>query len=271
MRAWRSPTWSPRRWLARWTAPASSRRTWRPIHVGNAFGQLFTGQGQLGAMPATVEPRLWGKPAARHEAACASGSVAVLSGHGGHRGRPLRLRAGDRRGAGAQRAGRRGARASRRGRLDRPRGPGRQVHVAVHVQPAGRRVRPPLRPERRAPARDRRTQHAQRQGQPAGPDPRLDVRPGQLRRRRPRQPDRRGTAAAHRLRPGHRRHRRRAPGLRQYRQDRLGHRARRPHRRLGPRHRRAGAAAQVRPQPGPAVRLPARPPGGHRRVPARAA
>ena len=24
------------------------------IHVGNAFGQLFTGQGQLGAMPATV-------------------------------------------------------------------------------------------------------------------------------------------------------------------------------------------------------------------------
>ncbi len=49
------------------------------IHVGNAFGQLFTGQGQLGAMPATVEPALWGKPAARHEAARASGSVAVLS------------------------------------------------------------------------------------------------------------------------------------------------------------------------------------------------
>jgi acetyl-CoA C-acetyltransferase len=49
------------------------------IHVGNAFGQLFTGQGQLGAMPATVNEALWGKPAARHEAACASGSVAVLS------------------------------------------------------------------------------------------------------------------------------------------------------------------------------------------------
>jgi acetyl-CoA C-acetyltransferase len=30
-------------------------------------------------MPATVEPDLWGKPAARHEAACASGSVAVLA------------------------------------------------------------------------------------------------------------------------------------------------------------------------------------------------
>ncbi len=49
------------------------------IHVGNAFGQLFTGQGQLGAMPATVEPKLWGVPAARHEAACASGSIAILS------------------------------------------------------------------------------------------------------------------------------------------------------------------------------------------------
>src|ERR1700684_2975815 len=49
------------------------------IHVGNAFGQLFTGQGQLGAMPATMEPALWGKPATRHEAACASGGVAVLS------------------------------------------------------------------------------------------------------------------------------------------------------------------------------------------------
>src|SRR5262249_41525984 len=49
------------------------------IHVGNAFGELFTGQAQLGAMPATVCPALWGVPAARHEAACASGSMAVLA------------------------------------------------------------------------------------------------------------------------------------------------------------------------------------------------
>jgi acetyl-CoA C-acetyltransferase len=48
------------------------------IHVGNAFGQLFTGQGQLGGMPATVEPALWGVPAVRHEAACASGSMALI-------------------------------------------------------------------------------------------------------------------------------------------------------------------------------------------------
>jgi acetyl-CoA C-acetyltransferase len=49
------------------------------IHVGNAFGQLFTGQGQLGGMPATVSPELWGVPATRHEAACASGGVALLA------------------------------------------------------------------------------------------------------------------------------------------------------------------------------------------------
>ncbi len=49
------------------------------IHVGNAFGELFAGQAQLGALPATVRPALWGVPAARHEAACASGSVALLA------------------------------------------------------------------------------------------------------------------------------------------------------------------------------------------------
>jgi acetyl-CoA C-acetyltransferase len=49
------------------------------LHVGNAFGQLFNNQGQLGGMPATVEPGLWGVPAMRHEAACASGGLAILS------------------------------------------------------------------------------------------------------------------------------------------------------------------------------------------------
>jgi len=49
------------------------------IHVGNAFGQLYTGQGHMGAMPATVVPELWGVPAMRHEAACASSSMATLA------------------------------------------------------------------------------------------------------------------------------------------------------------------------------------------------
>jgi acetyl-CoA acetyltransferase len=49
------------------------------VHVGNAFGELFAGQGHLGAMPATVHDGLWDTPATRHEAACASGSVATLA------------------------------------------------------------------------------------------------------------------------------------------------------------------------------------------------
>lgn len=49
------------------------------IHVANAFGEMFAAQGHLGAMPATVDEGFWETPAARHEAACASGSVATLA------------------------------------------------------------------------------------------------------------------------------------------------------------------------------------------------
>ncbi len=49
------------------------------IHVGNGFGELQRNQGHLGAMPATVIPELIGVPAMRHEAACASASIAVLA------------------------------------------------------------------------------------------------------------------------------------------------------------------------------------------------
>ena len=49
------------------------------VHVGNAFGEMFARQGHLGAMPASIDDGLWGTPAARHEAACASGSVATLA------------------------------------------------------------------------------------------------------------------------------------------------------------------------------------------------
>lgn len=49
------------------------------VHVANAFGEMFAGQGHLGAMPASVDDGLWDIPASRHEAACASGSIAVLA------------------------------------------------------------------------------------------------------------------------------------------------------------------------------------------------
>ena len=49
------------------------------IHVGNAFGELQRNQAHLGSMVAQVVPELWGVPAMRHEGACASSSLAVLT------------------------------------------------------------------------------------------------------------------------------------------------------------------------------------------------
>jgi acetyl-CoA C-acetyltransferase len=49
------------------------------IHVGNAFGELHRNQAHLGAMPASVIPAFYGTPASRHEAACASASIAILA------------------------------------------------------------------------------------------------------------------------------------------------------------------------------------------------
>ncbi len=48
-------------------------------HVGNLAGELFCGQAQLGGMVVSIHPDLATIPTARHEAACASGSVAVLA------------------------------------------------------------------------------------------------------------------------------------------------------------------------------------------------
>ena len=49
------------------------------IHVANAMGELYLKQGHLGSMVASVVPGLSGVPATRHEAACASGGVAVMA------------------------------------------------------------------------------------------------------------------------------------------------------------------------------------------------
>jgi acetyl-CoA C-acetyltransferase len=48
-------------------------------HVGNFVADLFAGQGLLGGFFGLVHPDFDGMPTARHEAACASGSVAVLA------------------------------------------------------------------------------------------------------------------------------------------------------------------------------------------------
>jgi len=48
-------------------------------HVGNFAAELFAGQGLLGGFFAQADAAFDGLPAARHEAACASGSVALLA------------------------------------------------------------------------------------------------------------------------------------------------------------------------------------------------
>lgn len=48
-------------------------------HVGNFVGELFAGQGQIGGWFGHVDPDFAGMPAARHEGACASGSLAILA------------------------------------------------------------------------------------------------------------------------------------------------------------------------------------------------
>ena len=48
-------------------------------HVGNLAAELFTGQAHLGALLTTLDPAWSALPTSRHEAACASGSVAVLA------------------------------------------------------------------------------------------------------------------------------------------------------------------------------------------------
>ncbi|MGE0482550.1 MAG: acetyl-CoA acetyltransferase [Gammaproteobacteria bacterium] len=48
-------------------------------HIGNFTGELFCRQGQLGGLFSALDPALSGVPSARHEAACASGSMAALA------------------------------------------------------------------------------------------------------------------------------------------------------------------------------------------------
>src|ERR1700758_4034680 len=48
-------------------------------HVGNFAAELYSMQGHLGAFLVDADPAFSGLPTARHEAACASGSIAVLA------------------------------------------------------------------------------------------------------------------------------------------------------------------------------------------------
>ena len=169
-------------------------------------------------MPATVEPALWGVPAMRHEAACASGSMALLAAmaeiEAGRYDVALVLGAeiektvgGD---LGAQ-------------YLGAAAWIGHEGQDATFMWPYmfdrladeyDRRYGL----DDRVRARHRRAERPQRPEQPERPDPRLEVHPGELHRRRRGQPLGRGPGPAHRLqrddrrRGRHRRRQRPLPG-----------------------------------------------------------
>jgi acetyl-CoA C-acetyltransferase len=79
VRGWRSATASPRRSPVRWQETGLDPEDIDVGHVGNFVGDLFAGQGMLGGFFAMADDRFTGMPASRHEAACASGSLAVLA------------------------------------------------------------------------------------------------------------------------------------------------------------------------------------------------
>ena len=120
-------------------------------HVGNFAAELYCKQGHLGAFFVEVDPAFSGLPTARHEAACASGSIALLAAL-------AELQAGWYDLAcvvGIEQmktvAGAEGRRLPRHGGLVRAGGEGRRVPFPEALRQARRRVRQALRPQGRAP------------------------------------------------------------------------------------------------------------------------
>ena len=64
---------------AAFTATGIEPKDVETAHVGNFVGELFAGQGLLGGFFGHVNPDMAGIPTSRHEAACASGSIAILA------------------------------------------------------------------------------------------------------------------------------------------------------------------------------------------------
>ncbi len=193
----------------RWSPPRSA-----VIHVGNAFGELFTGQGHLGAMPATVRPTLWGVPASRHEAACASGSIPPCS----PRWRTSKPVATTRRsvlGVEQQRnvPRRASGAAARSGGVGRTRGRDGALPVAAHVLADRRCLRRALGPRSPTPGGGRTQEPRERAREPAGADPVVDDQRRDVRRGRRDQPGRRGQDPPRRLRAADRRRRCDRPGV----------------------------------------------------------
>ncbi len=60
-------------------ATGIERREIETAHVGNFAAELYAKQGHVGAFFVEIDPAFSGMPTSRHEAACASGSIAILA------------------------------------------------------------------------------------------------------------------------------------------------------------------------------------------------
>lgn len=65
--------------LAALEATKIEPREVQSAHVGNFAAELYAHQGHLGAFFVEIDPAFRGLPTSRHEAACASGSIAILA------------------------------------------------------------------------------------------------------------------------------------------------------------------------------------------------
>src|SRR5262249_59863202 len=109
-------------------------------HVGNFAAELYCMQGHLGAFFTEVHPAFSGLPTSRHEAACASGSIALLAAGAEIEAGRYDPPAGGGLGQKKKGSGAPGGRPPRPGRRGGPRGQGGGVPLPQAVrQPAGRK------------------------------------------------------------------------------------------------------------------------------------
>ena len=213
-RAWRSPTWSPRRYTAPCAAPGSSRRTWSPSTSGTRSGSCSPGRGSSARCPPRSSPGCGASrpPGTRRPAprAASRSSAPRAEIEAGRYDCVLVLAVEQERNVPG---------------ADAPKHLGAAAWIGHEGQDA--KFMWPYMFSQLADEYDRRYGlndahlHAiaelnmrNAKDNPLAQTRGLDVRAGRLRRRRPRQPGRRGPAPPHRLRSGHRRGGRRAAGLR---------------------------------------------------------
>ena len=142
-------------------------------HVGNFAAELYAKQGHIGAFFLEIDPTFSGLPTSRHEAACASGSIAIIAASAEIEAERYDLSCvvGVEQMKTVDSDHRR--RLPRHGGMVRARGQGHRISVSETVRPARRRVRQALRSQGRTPRAYFGGELFQRQAQSERADPQL--------------------------------------------------------------------------------------------------